>query len=483
MSKVIGIDLGTTNSCVAVLESGDARVIENTEGNRTTPSVVGFTKEGERPVGLVAKRQAITNPQNTIFSIKEVTKAVVTVPAYFNDAQRQATADAGKIAGLEVERIINEPTAASLAYGLQMKSTNGDTHLGGDDFDQAVIDWMAQEFLSSQGIDLRNDPMSMQPSDIEEVILVGGQTRMPKVQEAVQQLFGKEPHKGVNPDEVVAIGAAIQGGVLAGDEEVKDILLLDVTPLSLGIETLGGMFTRLIDKNTTIPTKKSNIFTTAENNQTSVDVHVLQGEREQAVYNKTIGRFRLSELPPAPRGMPQIEVTFDIDANGILNVSAKDTATGKEQKITITASSGLTDAEIDQMVKDAEAHAEEDQQKREEVETHNRADSMVYETEKNLKEFGDKVDDASKEKVNAAVARVKQALEAGNHAEIQSTTEELTQVWHEVSAQMYQQTAGADPGAAAGDPSAADATAEPADSDVVDAEYEVVDEDEKKDKS
>ena len=650
MSKVIGIDLGTTNSCVAVLESGDAKVIENAEGNRTTPSVVGFTTEGERPVGLVAKRQATTNPENTIFSIKRfmgrkfneigddasrvpyqlkadkdgdvavnidgkdysppeisamvlrkmketaeaylgenVTKAVITVPAYFNDSQRQATADAGKIAGLEVERIINEPTAASLAYGLQsegdkkiavydlgggtfdisileigdgvfeVKSTNGDTHLGGDDFDQAVIDWMAQEFLSSQGIDLRNDQMALQrlkeaaetakcelsttlqteinlpfitvdasgpkhlnltltrakleqitdnliqrslepckqaladaeiqPSAIDEVILVGGQTRMPKVQEAVEQLFGKEPHKGVNPDEVVAIGAAIQGGVLSGDEEVKDILLLDVTPLSLGIETLGGMFTRLIDRNTTIPTKKSNVFTTAENNQTAVDVHVLQGEREQAVYNKTIGRFRLGELPPAPRGVPQIDVTFDIDANGILNVSAKDTATGKEQKITITASSGLSEAEIDQMVKDAEAHAEEDQQKREEVEMRNRADSLVYETEKNLEEFGDKVDDAAKEKVNAAVGRVKQALEADNHAEIQSATDELTQVWHEVSAQMYQQTASADPGAdpgvdpnaAAGDPSTEEAATDAADSDVVDAEYEVVDEEEKKD--
>ena len=639
MSKVIGIDLGTTNSCVAVLESGDAKVIENTEGNRTTPSVVGFTKEGERPVGLVAKRQAITNPQNTIFSIKrfmgrkfseigndasrvpyelkadtdgdvavnidgkdysppeisamvlrkmketaeaylgeDVTKAVVTVPAYFNDAQRQATADAGKIAGLEVERIINEPTAASLAYGLQnegdkkiavydlgggtfdisileigdgvfeVKSTNGDTHLGGDDFDQAIIDWMAQEFLSSQGIDLRNDQMAlqrlkeaaetakcelsstlqtdinlpfitvdasgpkhlnltltrakleqitddlvqrslrpcrqaladaeMQPSDIDEVILVGGQTRMPKVQEAVEQLFGKEPHKGVNPDEVVAIGAAIQGGVLAGDEEVKDILLLDVTPLSLGIETLGGMFTRLIDRNTTIPTKKSNVFTTAENNQTAVDVHVLQGEREQSVYNKTIGRFRLGELPPAPRGIPQIEVTFDIDANGILNVSAKDTATGKEQKITITASSGLSEAEIDQMVKDAEAHAEEDKQKREEVEARNRADSLVYETEKNLEDFKDKIDEAPKEKVNAAVARVKQALEADNHAEIQSATDELTQVWHEVSELIYQQTA--DMGAAAGAADSRDPGAASAESDVVDAEYEVVNEDEQK---
>ena len=640
MSKVIGIDLGTTNSCVAVLESGDAKVIENAEGNRTTPSIVGFTKEGERPVGQVAKRQAITNPENTIFSIKrfmgrkynelgddasrvpyelksdkdgdvavnidgkeysppeisamvlrkmkgtaeaylgeDVTQAVVTVPAYFNDSQRQATADAGKIAGLEVLRIINEPTAASLAYGLQnegdkkiavydlgggtfdisileigegvfeVKSTNGDTHLGGDDFDQAVIDWMAQEFLSSQGIDLRNDQMAlqrlkeaaetakcelsstlqtdinlpfitvdqsgpkhlnltltrakleqitddlverslepcrqalndaeMQPADIDEVILVGGQTRMPKVQEAVQQLFEKEPHKGVNPDEVVAVGAAIQGGVLAGDEEVKDILLLDVTPLSLGIETLGGMFTRLIEKNTTIPTKKSEKFTTAEDSQTAVDVHVLQGEREQAVYNKTIGRFRLGDIPPAPRGIPQIEVTFDIDANGILNVSAKDTATGKEQKITITASSGLSDAEIEQMVKDAEAHAEEDKQKREEVETRNRADSLVYETEKNLKEFGDKVDDATKEKVNAGVERVKQALEANNNAEIKSATDDLMQIWHEVSAKLYQQAADADPGAAPEDTPSEDA----ADGDdVVDAEYEVVDEDEDKDK-
>ena len=636
MSKIIGIDLGTTNSCVAVLESGDAKVIENTEGNRTTPSVVAFTKEGERPVGQIAKRQAITNPENTIFSIKrfmgrkyseigddanrvpyklsdtdgdvavnidgknysppelsalvlrkmketaeaylgeEVTQAVITVPAYFNDSQRQATADAGKIAGLEVQRIINEPTAASLAYGLQnegdrkiavydlgggtfdisileigdgvfeVKSTNGDTHLGGDDFDQAVIDWMAKEFLSSDGIDLRNDGMALQrlkdaaetakcelsstpqtdinlpfitvdasgpkhlnltltrakleqitdalversltpcrqalndaemsPSDIDEVILVGGQTRMPKVQEAVKQLFEKEPHKGVNPDEVVAIGAAIQGGVLAGDSEVKDILLLDVTPLSLGIETLGGMFTRLIEKNTTIPTKKSQTFTTAENNQTAVDVHVLQGEREQAVYNKTIGRFRLGELPPAPRGMPQIEVTFDIDANGILNVSAKDTATGKEQKITITASSGLTDAEIEQMVRDAEAHAEEDKQKREEVETRNRADSLVYDTEKNLQEFGDKVDDATKEKVSAAVERVKSALAANNNEEIKAASEALTQVWYEASSQIYQQTTGEPPpGADAEADAGADAE------DVVDAEYEVVDDD-KKDK-
>ena len=636
MSKVIGIDLGTTNSCVAVLEGGDAKVIENAEGNRTTPSIVGFTKEGERPVGQVAKRQAITNPENTIFSIKrfmgrkynelgddasrvpyelksdkdgdvavniegkeysppeisamvlrkmketaeaylgeDVTQAVITVPAYFNDSQRQSTADAGKIAGLEVLRIINEPTAASLAYGLEnkgdkkiavydlgggtfdisileigdgvfeVKSTNGDTHLGGDDFDQAIIDWMAQEFLSSQGFDLRTDLMAlqrlkeaaetakcelsttpqtdinlpfitsdasgpkhlnltltrakleqvtdelvqrsltpckqaladaeMQPTDIDEVILVGGQTRMPKVQEAVEQLFGKEPHKGVNPDEVVAIGAAIQGGVLSGDEEVKDILLLDVTPLSLGIETLGGIFTRLIEKNTTIPTKKSEKFTTAEDNQTSVDVHVLQGEREQAVYNKTIGRFRLSDIPPARRGMPQIDVTFDIDANGILNVSAKDTATGQEQKITITASSGLSDEEIDQMVKDAETHAEEDKQKREEVETRNRADSLVYETEKNLQEFGDKVDDATKEKVNAGVERVKQALESNNNEEIKSATDDLMQIWHEASAKLYQQAADAEPGASEDAP--------PEDTppeDVVDAEYEVVDEDEEK---
>ncbi len=637
MSKVIGIDLGTTNSCVAVLESGDAKVIENAEGNRTTPSVVGFTKEGERPVGQVAKRQAITNPENTIFSIKrfmgrkfnelgddtsrvpyelksdkdgdvavniegkeysppeisamvlrkmketaeaylgdEVTQAVITVPAYFNDSQRQATADAGKIAGLEVLRIINEPTAASLAYGLQnegdkkiavydlgggtfdisileigdgvfeVKSTNGDTHLGGDDFDQTIIDWMAQEFLSSQGIDLRNDQMALQrlkeaaetakcelsttlqtdinlpfitvdasgpkhlnltltrakleqitdelvqrslepcrqaltdseiqSSEIDEVILVGGQTRMPKVQEAVKELFGKEPHKGVNPDEVVAVGAAIQGGVLAGDEEVKDILLLDVTPLSLGIETLGGMFTRLIEKNTTIPMKRSEKFTTAENNQTAVDVHVLQGEREQAVYNKTIGRFRLGDIPPAPRGVPQIEVTFDIDANGILNVSAKDTATGKEQKITITASSGLTDAEIKQMVKDAEVHAEEDKQKREEVETRNRADSLVYETEKNLQEFGDKVDDATKEKVNAGVERVKQALEANNNAEIKSATDDLMQIWHEASAKLYQQTADAEQETPPDDAPTEDVP----EGDVVDAEYEVVDEDEEK---
>ncbi len=636
MSKVIGIDLGTTNSCVAVLEGGDPTVIANAEGGRTTPSVVAFTKDNERLVGQVAKRQAVTNPQNTIFSIKRfmgrkynevsdeiqgvpygmvqgsngdvkikvedkeysppeisafilqkmketaesylgepVTQAVITVPAYFNDSQRQATKDAGKIAGLEVLRIINEPTAASLAYGLdkkkderiavydlgggtfdisileigegvfEVKSTNGDTHLGGDDFDEAIINWLAEEFQKDQGIDLRNDSMALQrlkeaaekakcelstamqtdinlpfitadasgpkhmnltltrakleqlvdsliqrtlepcrkaladaglsASDIDEVILVGGQTRMPKVQEVVKDLFGKEAHKGVNPDEVVAIGAAIQGGVLAGDEGVKDILLLDVTPLSLGIETLGGVFTKLIERNTTIPTKKTEIFTTAESNQTSVDVHVLQGEREMAVYNKTIGRFRLEGIPPAPRGMPQIEVTFDIDANGILNVSARDLATQREQKITITASSGLSDAEIEQMVKDAEAHAEEDRKKREEVEIRNRADSMVYETEKNLKEFEDKIDADSKAKVEAAVERVKTELEGGNIEEISSATEALTQAWHEVSAKLYQQTADQQTGEYGSAPTDQEGPKTSPEGDVIDADYEVVD--------
>ena len=643
MSKVIGIDLGTTNSCVAILESGDAKVIENAEGVRTTPSVVAFTKDGERLVGQVAKRQAITNPTNTVFSIKrfmgrkhseigeelkrvpydviadkggdvsvkieektysppeisamtlqkmretaetylgeKVAQAVITVPAYFNDSQRQATKDAGKIAGLEVLRIINEPTAASLAYGLEnkkdlkiavydlgggtfdisileigegvfeVKSTNGDTHLGGDDFDQQIIDWLAEEFRREQGIDLRQDTMALQrlkegaekakcelstalqtdvnlpfitadasgpkhlnvplsrakleqltddlvertlqpcrraladanlsPQDIEEVILVGGQTRMPKVQEAVQSLFEREPHKGVNPDEVVAIGAAIQGGVLSGDSEVKDILLLDVTPLSLGIETLGGMSTKLIERNMTIPTEKSQIFTTADDNQTSVDVHVLQGEREQAAYNKTIGRFRLDGIPPAPRGIPQIEVSFNIDANGILKVSAKDTATGKEQHITITASSGLSKAEIEQMVKDADTHADEDRRKREEFEVRHQADSLVYETEKSLKEFSDKIDAETKSKVEGAVERVKEALKGENQEEIKSASEDLTQIWHQASAELYQQTASAqqDEAPTSDHPRSAptDESAAPGgEGEVIDADYEVVDED------
>ena len=644
MAKVIGIDLGTTNSCVAVLEGGDPQVIANAEGVRTTPSVVAFTKEGEKLVGQVAKRQAVTNPENTIFSIKrfigrkygevseeikkvpyqvsqandgsavvkaegkdqmpqqisamvlqkmketaeaylgeKITQAVITVPAYFNDSQRQATQDAGKIAGLEVLRIINEPTAASLAYGLgkekkdekiavydlgggtfdisilelgdgvfEVKATNGDTHLGGDDFDQKVIDYLADEFKKDNGIDLRNDNMALQrlkegaekakcelsttmqtdvnlpfitadasgpkhlnititrskleqlvddlvqrtvgpchkalsdaglsPGDIDEVILVGGQTRMPKVQEVVQGLFGKEPHKGVNPDEVVATGAAIQGGILSGDEGVKDVLLLDVTPLSLGIETLGSVSTKLIERNTTIPTKKSQVFTTAADSQPSVEVHVLQGEREMAVYNKTIGRFHLDGIPPAPRGVPQIEVGFDIDANGIINVSAKDMGTQKEQSIRIEASGKLSDAEIDQMVKDAEANADEDKKKREEVEIRNNGDTLLYQTEKNIADLGEGLDADAKSQLDLAVGRLKEALNGSDTDEIKSATDALNQVWHEASAKMYQQ-AGPQPGEQAGPQPGPGPQAGPAqqppppqDENVVDADYEVVDE-------
>ncbi len=631
--KVIGIDLGTTNSVVAVMEGGDPVVIPNSEGGRTTPSVVAFTKDGDRLVGQVAKRQAVTNPVNTVFSIKrfmgrrmdEVThetelvpykvakgqnnlasveiqgktytppeisamvlqkmrqtaedflghsveKAVITVPAYFNDSQRQATKDAGKIAGLEVLRIINEPTAASLAYGMEkkeeekiavfdlgggtydisvlelaegvfeVKSTNGDTHLGGDDFDQRIIEWLEAEFKKDQGIDLSKDPMAVQrlkeaaekakmelstvaqteinlpfvtadqsgpkhmnytltrakfeqlvddliqrvvppmekaladanmkPSDVDEVILVGGSTRIPKVQEIVKEFFGKDPNRGVNPDEVVAIGAAIQGGVLAG--EVKDVLLLDVTPLSLGIETLGGVTTVLIQRNTTIPTKKAEIFSTAEDNQTTVEIHVLQGEREMAINNRTIGRFQLTGIPPAPRGMPQIEVTFDIDANGILHVSAKDKATGKEQKIRIEASSGLSDSEIDKMVKDAEEHAAEDKTKREEVEQRNRLDKLVFDVEKDSKEWADRLDETHKKRLDDAVESAKKALRSGAADEIKQALEELSQAFSAAGASLYQEAQAQS--TESGDTAGAGADAEAGkDEEVVEADYEIVD--------
>ncbi|QAY66331.1 molecular chaperone DnaK [Paenibacillus protaetiae] len=610
MSKVIGIDLGTTNSCVAVMEGGEAVVIPNPEGNRTTPSVVGFKKDGERIVGETAKRQAITNPDRTVISIKRhmgtnhkesidgkeftpqeisaiilqklksdaeaylgqpVTQAVITVPAYFNDSQRQATKDAGKIAGLEVLRIVNEPTAAALAYGLEknedqtilvydlgggtfdvsilelgdgffeVKATSGDNHLGGDDFDQVIIDYLVAEFKKEQGIDLSKDKAAVQrlkdaaekakkelsgvmtttislpfitmvdgvpqhlelnltrakfeelaaplvertlgptrqalsdaglsTSEIDKVVLVGGSTRIPAVQEAIKKLIGKEPHKGVNPDEVVALGAAVQAGVLTGD--VKDVVLLDVTPLSLGIETAGGVFTKMIDRNTTIPTSKSQVFSTYADNQPSVEIHVLQGERQMANGNKTLGRFTLGDIPLAPRGVPQIEVTFDIDANGIVNVSALDKGTGKSQKITITSSSGLSDEEIDRMMKDAELNAEEDRKRRELVEAKNNADQLVYSVDKTIKDLGDKVDASEIEKANAAKEKVTAAAATDDIEQINKAVEELTEIVQQLSVKLYEQ-AGQAAGGAEG-ASADNGAASKGKDNVVDADYEVVD--------
>lgn len=613
MSKVIGIDLGTTNSCVAVMEGGEAVVIANAEGSRITPSVVGFSKTDERLVGQIAKRQAVSNPDRTISSIKrhmgtdhkvtidgknytpqeisamilqklktdaeaylgqKVTKAVITVPAYYNDSQRQATKDAGTIAGLEVLRIINEPTAAALAYGIdkgndhtilvfdlgggtfdvsilelgegvfEVKATNGNNKLGGDDFDERIVKWFVSEFKKETGIDLSKDRMAEQrlreaaekakielsgvmtsnvnlpfitadasgpkhldlnlsrakfdeltsdlveaaleptrkamndagltSKDIEKVILVGGSTRIPAVQEAIKNLLGKEPHRGVNPDECVAVGAAIQAGVLIG--EVKDVLLLDVTPLSLGIETLGGVYTKIIERNTTIPTSKSQTFSTAADNQPSVDIHVLQGEREMAAYNKTLGRFELKDIPPAQRGVPRIEVAFDIDANGIVHVSAKDLGTGKEQKITITSSGGMSKEDIDRMVQEAEAHAAEDKSRKDEVETRNNADSLIYQAEKAIKDAGDKADKELVGKVEAAAEVLKESLKGTDLEKIKADTEELTKPLYEMSAAMYKEDEAAQ---ASQGGEAADAGAAPKDEKIVDAEYKVVDEEKK----